>query len=144
MVAFWKRMREYFGANWIREYGDVDDEAIQAWQNALKDYGEDQIARGVKACQNWQSAFPPTLGAFLKLCLTVGPEERKNFTDRRIENERKLATGAAGAIQHLAKHALSDTAKHEVERMKRIFAGEEIESKEESMTNLGLHRRWQA
>ena len=47
---------------------------------------------------------------------------------------------------NFTKPARSDgvIAKREKERMRRILAGEDVETKDESMRILGLHRRWGA
>ena len=57
-----------------------------------------------------------------------------------VTNTRK----DVAAYAKLTKPARGDgpIAKREKERMRRILAGEDVESKDESMTRLGLHRRW--
>ena len=141
MVALWKRLREYIGQTWVREYGDVNDGAFQSWLPALLEFSEEQIAQGVKACWNWTKDFPPTIGQFRQLCMTVS--NQPNFTERRIAEEK--STGQPSSmIEHLSRSATTPTAKRELERMRRILAGQDVETKDESMRILGLHRRWGA
>ena len=139
MAALWKRMREYFGQSWVREYGEVTGEAISTWMDALGIFTEEQIASGVKACQNWTNDFPPTLAQFKQLCLTE--INKPNYTERRIEQE-KTAGKSITMLEHLARHAVSPVATAEIEKMIRISKGEEVETKEASYENLGLIRRW--
>ena len=143
MVALWRRLREYLGQSWVREYGEVDGSAIAAWSDALRDFTELQIARGVKWCQSWTQDWPPTLGEFRQMCLTVRPEEIRNHTDRRIEIEKREGKPVS-MLEHLARHASSPVAKRELERMRRLDAGEDVESIHDSWTILGLHRRWRS
>lgn len=141
MVAMWKRMGEYFGQSWVREYGESNGEPIKAWTEALNGFSEAQIARGVKWCQTWTQPFPPNLGQFKNLCLTMRQEELPNATEERIAME-KAAGKPIAMIEHLARVATSDIAKREIERMKQIYAGKEVETKAESWAKLGLHARW--
>ena len=141
MRLLWKRMRESFGQSWVREYGDVNGEAIHTWMGGLAQFSEQQIARGVKSAMEWTDTFPPTLPQFKKMCLTVRPEERKNVTEQRIEREAKQGKPDS-VIEHLARNATSPIAKRELERMRRIVAGEDVETKEQSYHILGLSRRW--
>lgn len=141
MRLLWKRMRESFGQSWVREYGDANDDAIHTWRDSLADFNEQQIARGVKSASEWTDPFPPTLPQFKQMCLTVRPEESRNLTEQRIEREAKQGKPDS-VIEHLARNATSPTAKRELERMRRIVAGEDVETKEDSYHNLGLNRRW--
>ena len=143
MAALWKRMREYFGQSWVREYGEVNGEAINTWMDALGIFTEEQLARGVKSCQDWTNDFPPTLAQFKNLCLTVRHEEKPNYTQRRMERE-KAEGKSVSMLEHLARHAVSPTAKAELDKMRRIIAGEEVETKQESYEKLGLIRIWGA
>jgi len=143
MTALWDRMTGRFnsGQSWINAYGKAGGSGFKTWLDDLGDMTENQIARGVKSAKDWPQAYPPTLPQFRKLCLTIRPEEKPNFTDRRIESEK----GEIKSLADFAKPRREDgpIAKREKERMRRILAGEDVESKEESMTKLGLHRRWQ-
>lgn len=141
MTALWKRMREYFGQTWTREYGEADGQAINAWSEALREFSEAQIARGVKWCQSWQGDWPPNLGEFRQMCLTVRPEELPNITEKRVALERQTGK-PTHILEHLARVATSEVAKRELSRMYRIAAGEDVETAEDSRTILGLHRRW--
>jgi len=115
MVALWKRLREYFGQGWVRSYGDVDGEAIKAWTDALASFTEAQIARGVRSCQDWRKDFPPTLGQFQELCLTVRPEERP-VTRYVPDPETPLLDRVKGK-------ELSEIGKRELEKFQRLMAG---------------------
>lgn len=134
MVALWKKMRESFGGTWTREYGDIDGEAIWLWQRSLAMFTPNQLARGIKSAQEWTGRFPPNLPQFKDLCLTMRPEEIKPFKSeiKQLSDFTKRKRGD------------SETAKREKARIARILAGEEVETREESMHNLGLNRRWGA
>ena len=142
MTTLWQRMGEIFGNQWELNFGAAGGSAYQTWTSGLADYSEEQIRNGVEQCRKWTSSFIPHMGQFIELC-TVKRTDKPNFTDLRIAEEKRTGAGLDGMIEHLSKHALSETAKRELDRMRRIIAGEDIESFEESMTNLGLHRRWQ-
>lgn len=143
MTALWNRMTGFFGAAWVSSYGEVGGEGFNTWMDALGILTEDKIARGVKSCMEWSGDYPPNVAQFTKLCMTSRPEEKPNYTERRIEQEKQTGKKIS-LIEHLKRKAITPTAKREIKRMEKIYAGENVESKEESMTNLGLHRRWQS
>ena len=139
MTTLWQRMTEMFGNQWELNFGPPGSGTFDTWTAGLAGYSEEQIKNGVEQCRHWDSGFVPNLGQFSKMCLTKRTD-KPNFTDRRIENEKK----ANSLIGHLSSHADSPIKKQELERMKAIMRGEDVETKDESMTNLGLHRRWGA
>lgn len=149
MVALWKRMFEYFGQSWVREYGDADGGAIKSWTDALAAYSEDQIARGVKNCREWTGNFVPNVAQFGRLCLTVRPEEKPNVTEKRMARERETGKPVA-VLEHLARSAHSDIAKQELARMVRVMSSPktrepsdgDVESFETSYHKCGLGQRW--
>lgn len=141
MIALWKRLREYLGLSWTREHGEIDGSDIDTWQDALAEFSEAQIARGVKWCQSWDRDFPPTLPQFKKLCLTVRPEELPNHTERRLALEKQTGQSVA-VLEHLARSATSEIAKRELNRMSRVLAGEHVESFDRSYHNCELGKRW--
>jgi hypothetical protein len=143
MIAMWERMGQWFGNLWESTYGTAEDQTIHAWTGALNRFSEQELAGAIRSCEDWDGKFPPTFPEFKALCMAARSAAKPNFTEQRIANEEKMKKGLPGAIEHLAKHGISETAKRELDRMRRIVAGEEIETFEESMTNLGLHRRWQ-
>jgi hypothetical protein len=109
LVAMWKKMRHSVGLSWVREYGDTDGDAINTWMDALGIFTEEQIARGVKSCQDWDERFPPTLGQFKKYCLTVRHEEKPDLTEQRIARERQSGTPDT-LIEHLSRKATGPVA----------------------------------
>jgi len=139
MIAIWERMGQWFGPLWEQGFGTIHEKTINAWMDAMGEFGEDDIARAMHALAKWESKYPPTFPEFRALIMAHRPKE--NFTDRRIESEK----GEIKSLADFAKPRREDgpIAKREKERMRRILAGEDVESKEESMTKLGLHRRWQ-
>jgi len=139
MLATWKVLRESVGQSWVREYGDVNGEAIRTWEHALRDFTDDQIARGVRACQSWTKSFPPTIGQFKEMCLTV--HHSPNFTEKRMAQEKAFGK-PANVIEHLDRVAASGIAQTELDRMRRIRTGEEVETFDVSFHNLGLRARW--
>lgn len=143
MTALWNRMTGFFGAAWVSSYGEVGGEGFKTWMDALGILTEDKIARGVKSCMEWTGDFPPNVAQFSKLCMTARPEEKPNYTERRMGRE-KAEGKSVNMLEHLARHAVSPTAKAELDKMRRIVAGEEVETKEESYQKLGLIKRWGA
>lgn len=140
MVAMWHRLGALFGSAWESQYGTVQNQTIHAWAGALAEFGAAEIREAVRLCESWEDKFPPTFPQFKALCLSARNRGR-NFTERRMELEKRHGK-PAGLIEHLQRVATSDVAKREIERMKRIVAGEEVETREESYTNLGLPKRW--
>ena len=143
MTALWNRMTGFFGAAWVSSYGEVGGEGFNTWLDALGILTEDKIARGVKSCMEWTGEYPPNVAQFTKLCMTTRPEEKPNYTERRIEQEKQTGQ-KVGLMEHLKRKATTPTAKREIERMERILAGEEVETRAESYDKLGLARRWGA
>lgn len=138
MVAMWKRLREYMGQSWVREYGDVDGQAIYAWQGALAVFTEDQIARGIKACQKWTKDFPPTFGQFRALCLI------KSYAPKTEQPVKAIADLTK------AKPGDSAIAKREKKRMAAIPhsptgrepSDDDVEHFNDSYRNCNLQSRW--
>lgn len=101
-----------------------------AWLAGMKDLTEAQIVRGVESLANWTKPFPPGLGQFRELCLATAPA----YHDR-YEIKKPL-------LEHLASMADSEIAKRELDRMRRIKAGEDVETFHTSYHNCGLGKRW--
>lgn len=151
MLAMWKRMREYFGQSWVREYGDATSDAFGSWSDALQGFTEDQLARGVKACQDWRGDFPPNLGQFKGLCLTVRNE--RNFTEERLALEKQHGKPIE-SLEQLAREQANDSpvVRKAKAEMNAMLAGQDefefdgqtyrCQSKDAGMHNLGLNRRW--
>jgi len=135
MVAMWHRMGAFFGSTWESQYGGVNEQTIGAWSGALSDFTVGELAGAIKACEQWESKFPPTWPEFRALLLSVRNASRPNVTQQRIEREANTPL-----IEHLKRHALTPIAKREIERMERILAGEDVETKRESWNKLGLSR----
>ena len=138
MVAMWERMGQWFGNLWESTYGTVDDQTIQAWTSSLNRFSEMELAGAIRSCEDWDGRFPPTFPEFKALCMAARSAAKPNLTEQRIAKEKE----PDNIIGHLAKHALSDVAKRELDKMRRIMAGEEVETLEQSYDNLGLARRW--
>lgn len=61
------RLRLQFGERMADALDARNVEAVKAeWSDALAGYSAQELARGLKACQ--QRAFPPVLGEFCRLC----------------------------------------------------------------------------
>ena len=141
MVALWQRMTDYFGPQWQASYGTIDEGTIYSWTGALMCYTENEIAGAVKACQSWDGSFPPNFGQFKALVMAARSAANPNYTEKRIAVEKQTGQSVT-MIEHLSRSATSDVAKKELDRMKRILAGEDVESRETSYHNLGLGFRW--
>ena len=126
MIALWYRASQFLGPMWEAQFGTVEDDTIDAWQDALAKTSETQIAVGVKQLAIWTDRFPPTLGQFRMLCKAEGETETKRI---EYKYDRKKARRAA---------------KREIARMKQIVGRceerleENPESIEESLENLGM------
>lgn len=140
MVAMWHRMGAFFGSAWESQYGTTENQTIHAWQGALASLTVGELAHGIRRCEKWDGKFPPTFPEFRALCVSERNRQR-NLTEERIERERRTGQSDT-ALEHLARSATSEVAKRELDRMKRLHAGEHVESIEKSRHNLGLHRRW--
>jgi len=137
MVAMWHRMGAFFGSAWESQYGGVNDQTIGAWTGALYDFTVGELAGAIKACERWESKFPPTFPEFRALLLSVRNASRPNVTDQRIERETNTPL-----LEKLRQHASTPIALRELARIERILAGEEVETVPESYDRLGLARRW--
>ena len=140
MLAMWQRMSDYLGPKWERAYKGAEGSAFAAWSRALEHHDEDDIASAIISMQAWEAFDPPTLPQFLAMVVAMERNRKPNVTSERLAHEREVEAG--NIIEHLQAHALSPVAVRELDRMKRILAGEEIETKEQSMHKLGMRARW--
>jgi hypothetical protein len=150
MGAMWKRLREYLGQTWVRERGEIGEDAFKAWSYALQNFSKEHIARGVKACQDWKHDFPPTLGQFKELCATPG---NKNFTDERMALEKEHGKPIE-SIQQLIHENAKDTpiVRRAKAEMAALLAGKThfefegksypLQTREQAMHALGLNARY--
>ena len=140
MIALWERMGQWFGPRWENTFGTIDEQTIWSWHGALNRFSEDEIAGAMRQMEDWESPHPPNFPEFKALCMAARSKARKNFTDKRMEVEQDAGIDVP-MIEHLARHANSEVAQRELDRMRRIIAGEEVETKEESMRKLELQWR---
>jgi len=143
-VRVWNRMRQLFGQHWTRDYGDAAEQTRHAWQGALGQFTTDEIGLALQNCQEWTAKFPPTFPEFRALCLSARHKLRPNWTEQRIAREKDTGQGVSGLIQHFAKGAKSEAAEAGLVEIGRILVDEEVQTRDESMRRLGLHRRWQS
>ena len=141
MVAMWQRMTDFFGPQWEASFGNVDGSTIYAWTGALNRYSEMELAGAIKSCENWDGKFPPTFPEFKALVMAARSAANPNYTEKRIAVEKQTGQSVT-MIEHLSRVANSPIAKQELDRMNRILAGEDVESRETSYHNLGLGFRW--
>jgi len=139
MVAMWHRLGDYFGPQWEASYGGVDDGTIYAWTAALNRYSEIDLAGAIKSCQSWDGKFPPTFPQFRALVMAA--RSKPNATEARIALEKREGKPVA-MIEHLSRIATSDIAKRELDRMKQIMAGEDVEEFSTSYHLRGCSHRW--
>jgi hypothetical protein len=66
MVRLWQRMAENFGHRWSSTYHELPSEL---WVGTLAELTDDQIARGLHKCIARGDDWPPSAGAFHRLCL---------------------------------------------------------------------------
>ena len=135
MVTLWQRMAEIFGNQWELNYGAVNQSAFRTWTEGLAAYSEQQIAQGVKQCSRWESGFLPNLGQFARLCLSGKPAET-------VEAEHRVSEVKSLEDFTRRKRTDSPIAAAEKEKIRRILAGEEVETKAESYAKLHLPRLW--
>lgn len=121
MVRLWTRMGLLFGAdNWVRRYGE---DPSAEWSQALRHKTVRQIATGVQACIDAALEFPPTLPQFKKLCREEDSWPAASYSSPPMPS----GGGTQGLLDHLGQQALSDTAKHELEKCKAMLRGEGVE-----------------
>lgn len=140
MERLWTRLGEIFGNPWELNFGKVGGSAFDTWAEGLANYSEQQLAHGIRQAATWDSGFVPNLGQFCKLCLSAKPQET-------IEAEQRIARDSEiKSLEDFTKRKRTDSpiAAREKDRMRRILAGEDIESKDESYKKLKLHARWGA
>lgn len=142
MVLLWARMAAMF-PQWESLYGDVDDPAISGWTKNLEGFTEQELGGAIKSCERWEGKFPPSYPEFRRQCMNARNEAKPTVYDQRIARE-KAAGQPISMIEHLSRVATSPTAKRELARVMRLLAGEDVETKEQSMHNLNLYARWSA
>jgi len=141
MIAMWTRMGDYLGLEkWKRHYGTKDGTACAAWTTALYEFDEDDIASAITSCQVWDGFDPPTLPQFRAMVVAIRKNREPTVTSERLAYEREVEAG--NIVEHLESIAKTPVAIRELERMKRILAGEEVETREQALHNLQLRVRW--
>lgn len=125
MVALWYRGSQFFGSLWESQYGGVNDDTINAWQEYLFVRTEEQLATGIELLSGWGEKFPPTLGQFQKLC-----------------KARDAAPSNAPQLEHKREPKKIDEARAQaIFDMALIEAGKNPQTKEEAMRVLGMDKR---
>ena len=132
MIALWHRLTQYW-PHWESLYGDVDGQPIYLWQKALSSFTELDLKGALTLCEDWTGKFPPTFPEFKQLCKAAKVERHARVTVQPQNPEVK-------SLEALGKGKRTDTeeAKRHKARLRRMLAGEEVETKEESMRILGL------
>ena len=69
VARLWQRMGEVYGAQWIKQYGEVGQAAFETWCLALADLSEQDIRRGFSKALARQSKWVPNLNEFRAMCL---------------------------------------------------------------------------
>ena len=132
MIALWHKLTMYF-PHWESLYGDVDGQPINSWQSALINFSELDLKGALTLCEDWTGKFPPTFPEFKQLCKAA-----KSQIDARVPyqppNPEVKSLEAIGR----AKQADTEAIKQHKERFRRMLAGEEVETVEESMRILGM------
>lgn len=131
MVAMWTAMGDCFGGSWVSQFGTSEDPAFDTWAAALSEYTPEQIQRGVNYCadpDHWQSAFPPNLAEFKKLCLTV---QFAAPYHKPLEIEHQPKASEVMRKRELARQAHL-----------REYGELPDETRDQSYARLGLTRRW--
>jgi len=117
MQRLWARLGDIFGTGFYSSFGDVDSTAMQTWKEALQPFTEEQIARGLKSCSDWQGNFTPTLPQFKELCLTVRHDEKQTWKELPVLK------------------ASSEVVQREMERQARIGTDNPPETYDEALRN---------
>jgi hypothetical protein len=145
MLAMWQRMADYLGPKWERAYGSARREdgsegsAFHAWSRTLEGYEESDIGAAITACQRWADFDPPTIADFLSM---VGKARQDRALVAPVADLRIAHKPDATVIEHLAQFGVTPVALAELDRMRRSAAGDEVETKAESMRILKLGARW--
>ena len=105
----------------------------------LESFAELELAGALKLCETRSGTFPPGFPEFRAMC--AASRVKPNVTEERMATE-KAAGQPVTMIEHLSRLASSPVALRELDRMRRILAGEDVESFEASFHRCGLGRRW--
>ena len=132
MIALWHKLTIYF-PHWETLYGDVDGQPIHSWQSALSSFTEMDLKGALALCEDWTGKYVPTFPEFKRLCKAAKAERQAMVTVQPPNPSVKSLEELGGG-----KRTDTEAIKRHKERFRRIMAGEEIETVEESMRILGL------
>lgn len=144
IVSLWERMGQFFGQQWEKSYGTVDDQTIHAWKGALSRFTEEEIAYAVKAIGREfakgdpkGAKFPPTFPEFRELCQAA----RQYAKTRKVHAEAETKAVPLADLSRTHKGD-SEAAKAEKGRQVNIGKADIGETFEESYHRCGLADRW--
>ena len=139
MVALWARLTAIYGSQWVSVYGDVDSPAFNGWSGMLESFAELELAGALKLCETRTGSFPPGFPEFRAMC--AASRVTPNVTEGRMARE-KAAGQPVSILEHLSRAASTPVALRELDRIRRIIEGEEVETFDQAYHNCGLGRRW--
>lgn len=112
----WARMSEMFGHTWLRDQGD---EPNDTWIRGLRDITAQQFGRGLTACRDSGSDFPPSLPKFRAMCLGEtfdGTTAQERAAHKPFEPDR--------ALEDITKRdAARKAGEAELAKMRAMFGG---------------------
>jgi hypothetical protein len=74
MAALWKTLGDMYGTKWREAFGSFFTQTgeisrtVVTWSEALYEVTPERLRRGLNACLERDSPWPPTLPEFMKLC----------------------------------------------------------------------------
>ena len=74
MAALWQTLGDFYGTKWGEAFGSFFDakgqisHTVVTWSEALYEVTPERLRRGLNACLERDSPWPPTLPEFMKLC----------------------------------------------------------------------------
>ena len=138
----WTIMSSHFLQKWAAA-GDVDGSVFNEWLNGLKDMSVDQLRTGSMAIRDIPvdrdgKVWPPSLPEFRAMCRNQSSRVQ-TYSDRNFTQEG-IDSGEVKSLKHFGKRKRGDT-QNTIEAKKtfnKILAGEDVQTKEESMRVLGM------
>jgi hypothetical protein len=86
----WSAMTQLYGEAWIKKFGP---EPTEVWRKMLIGIPNDRIKRGLRACVESGSDFPPSLPKFLEYCAErFGENDQQKLPKPIADTEMALAS----------------------------------------------------
>lgn len=99
MANLWARMTSIYGHAWTSSYDEHD--VTGTWTTALASCTPNDIARGLQACIDKPTRFPPNLAEFREMCKPPGSAQPE--ITRALPEPESVVTNRANTAKHWHK-----------------------------------------